>query len=156
MEGMGPETHVHKITDVPVFYMALALNDFDAGKSKWHSLRSLLMQGPRKSRCQGSPPLMTLVVDIACIKFKIITSPAIQTTGTLIVIKLPSPWEFPSVTSQAGLNGGTRRQSMHCMSIVLTQEAAIIAYSSHIQYCIATSPGKLSNKQYCTLHYIAE
>jgi hypothetical protein len=27
------ETHVHKITIVPVFYMALGLNDFDAGKS---------------------------------------------------------------------------------------------------------------------------
>ncbi len=27
------ENHVHKITNVPVFYMALGLNDFDAGKS---------------------------------------------------------------------------------------------------------------------------
>ncbi len=27
------ETHVHKITNVPVFYMALGFNDFDAGKS---------------------------------------------------------------------------------------------------------------------------
>ncbi len=29
----GPETHLHKITNVPVFYMALGLNGFDAGKS---------------------------------------------------------------------------------------------------------------------------
>jgi hypothetical protein len=27
------KTHVHKITNVTVFYMALELNDFDAGKS---------------------------------------------------------------------------------------------------------------------------
>ncbi len=32
-KGVGPETHVHKITNVPVFYMALGLYDFDAGKS---------------------------------------------------------------------------------------------------------------------------
>jgi hypothetical protein len=25
-------THVHKITNVPVFYMALGLNDFDGGQ----------------------------------------------------------------------------------------------------------------------------
>ncbi len=31
MEGVGTETHVHKITNVPVFYMELGLNDFDAG-----------------------------------------------------------------------------------------------------------------------------
>ncbi len=31
MEGVGPETHIHKITNVPVFYMALGLNDLDAG-----------------------------------------------------------------------------------------------------------------------------
>jgi hypothetical protein len=30
---VGPETHLHKITNVPVFYMALGLNGFDAGKS---------------------------------------------------------------------------------------------------------------------------
>jgi hypothetical protein len=30
---VGPETHVHKITNVPVFYMALGLYDFGAGKS---------------------------------------------------------------------------------------------------------------------------
>jgi hypothetical protein len=33
LEGVGPETHVHKITNVPVFYIALGLHDFDAGKS---------------------------------------------------------------------------------------------------------------------------
>jgi hypothetical protein len=27
------KTHVHKNTNVPVFYMALGLNDFEAGKS---------------------------------------------------------------------------------------------------------------------------
>ncbi len=27
------ENHVHKINNVPVFYRALGLNDFDAGKS---------------------------------------------------------------------------------------------------------------------------
>ncbi len=32
LEWVGPETHVHKITNVHVFYMALGLNDFDAGK----------------------------------------------------------------------------------------------------------------------------
>ncbi len=26
-------THVHKVTNVPVYYMALGLNDFDGGKS---------------------------------------------------------------------------------------------------------------------------
>ncbi len=31
LEGAGPETHVHKISIVPVFYMALGLNDFDMG-----------------------------------------------------------------------------------------------------------------------------
>ncbi len=30
---MGPEAHVHKITSVPLLYMALGFNDFDAGKS---------------------------------------------------------------------------------------------------------------------------
>ena len=27
------KTHVHKTTNVPVFYMAFGLNDFEAGKS---------------------------------------------------------------------------------------------------------------------------
>jgi hypothetical protein len=31
LEGVGPETHVHKIIYVPVVYMELGLNDFDAG-----------------------------------------------------------------------------------------------------------------------------
>jgi hypothetical protein len=31
---MGPETHVHKITNVPVYFIwRFGLNDFDAGKS---------------------------------------------------------------------------------------------------------------------------
>ncbi len=29
----GPETHVHKIANVPVFDMALGFTDFDAGNS---------------------------------------------------------------------------------------------------------------------------
>jgi hypothetical protein len=33
LAAVGPETHVHKITSVLVFYMALGLNNFDAGKS---------------------------------------------------------------------------------------------------------------------------
>ncbi len=32
LEGVGPETHVHKITNVPVFNMVLGLNDFYEGK----------------------------------------------------------------------------------------------------------------------------
>ncbi len=36
MEGVVPETQEHKITNVPVFYMALGLNDFDAVKSVAH------------------------------------------------------------------------------------------------------------------------
>jgi hypothetical protein len=31
--SLGPETRVHKITNVPVVYMALGLNDLEAGKS---------------------------------------------------------------------------------------------------------------------------
>ncbi len=31
--GNEMATHVHEITNVPVFYMALGLNDFDWGKS---------------------------------------------------------------------------------------------------------------------------
>ncbi len=33
LEGVGPETRVHKITNVPVFLYTCKLNDFDAGKS---------------------------------------------------------------------------------------------------------------------------
>ncbi len=40
---VGPETHVHKITNVPVFYMALGLIGFDAGKS---STPAIGMGGP--------------------------------------------------------------------------------------------------------------
>ncbi len=37
LDFFGPEmptgeTHVHKITKIPVFYMALGRNDFDGGK----------------------------------------------------------------------------------------------------------------------------
>jgi hypothetical protein len=37
------ETHVHKISNVPVFYMALGLDDFDGGKS---ITRPIEMGGP--------------------------------------------------------------------------------------------------------------
>ncbi len=67
MEEVGPENHVHKITEVPVFYMVLGHNDFDEGKSKWPSLRLLLTQGPKKARFQVTPLPMTLAMDIACI-----------------------------------------------------------------------------------------
>jgi hypothetical protein len=47
------ETHVHKIINVPVFYMALGFNDFDAGKSitrahpfQWLSKWIFLHQNP--------------------------------------------------------------------------------------------------------------
>ncbi len=33
LKRVGPETHVHKITNVPLFCMAHGLNDFYAGKS---------------------------------------------------------------------------------------------------------------------------
>jgi hypothetical protein len=32
LHSAGAETYVHKITNVPVFYMALGTIDFDAGK----------------------------------------------------------------------------------------------------------------------------
>jgi hypothetical protein len=39
---LGPphssETHEHKITIVPIFYMVLGLNDFDAGKSSTRAI----------------------------------------------------------------------------------------------------------------------
>jgi hypothetical protein len=63
------------------FYMALGLNDFDAGKSitrlfwpKWHWLRSLPFQGHKKSRFSGPPLPMALVMDLA--RIRIITSHA--------------------------------------------------------------------------------
>jgi hypothetical protein len=59
LEGVGPEnhikltsysteytcskTHVHKITNVPVFYMTLGLNDFDGDKS---NTRAIARGGP--------------------------------------------------------------------------------------------------------------
>ncbi len=46
-----------------------------AGALKWHSLRSLPFQDPIKSRFQGPPLPIALVMDIACIR--IITSRAI-------------------------------------------------------------------------------
>jgi hypothetical protein len=49
---------------VPVFYMALGLNDFDAGKSI-----------TRAQKFQGSPLPMPLVMDVA--RLKIITYRAI-------------------------------------------------------------------------------
>ncbi len=50
-EGVGPETHVHKITNIPVFYMALGLNDYDAGKFISPLLRPLDGMGPHNGYC---------------------------------------------------------------------------------------------------------
>jgi hypothetical protein len=78
------ETHVHKITNVPVFSMVLELNDFDVGKSItlaigwrggggglkistfWAQIALALLfaiSGPKKSLdFQGSPLPMALVM----------------------------------------------------------------------------------------------
>jgi hypothetical protein len=72
-----------------MYYLALGLNDFDAGKSfdffgpKWHSFRSLPFQGPKKSRFSGPTP--SNGYQNVFTRIKIITSRAISTTGTLIV-----------------------------------------------------------------------
>ncbi len=68
------------------FYMALGLNDFDAGKSitrpleavghenldffrpKWHSLCSLPFQDPKKSRFSGPIPSNGPRIGCCCIK----------------------------------------------------------------------------------------
>jgi hypothetical protein len=46
---MGPETHGHEIINVPVFYMALGRNDFDAGKSISHLILANLFLRPLKA-----------------------------------------------------------------------------------------------------------
>jgi len=48
---LDPETHAHKITNVPVVYMALGLND--AGKSITQPLEGV---GPESLYFQGPPP----------------------------------------------------------------------------------------------------
>jgi hypothetical protein len=42
------KTHIHKITNVPVFYMALGRNDFDRGKSMDFPPSKSLFPGPYK------------------------------------------------------------------------------------------------------------
>jgi hypothetical protein len=93
---LGPENgNVHKITNVPVFYMELGINDLAAGKSitpaiegvdpeslvcfglKWHSLRSLPFQGSKKSQFSGPTPSNGPCNGFA--RCKIITSSAIYT-----------------------------------------------------------------------------
>jgi hypothetical protein len=84
MPFLGPEmvkseTHVHKITNVPAFHMALGHNDFVGGKSLtrvvegvknlnfliWHSHHSVPFQGPKKFLFLQDPHLpMALVVDL--------------------------------------------------------------------------------------------
>ncbi len=55
--GVGTcRTHVHETTNVPVLYIALGLNDFDAGTQL------------AKSQFQGPPILMAPVMDVAHIK----------------------------------------------------------------------------------------
>ncbi len=51
---------------------------------KWHSLRSIPFQGPKKSRFQGPSLPVAFVIDIA--RIKIIASRAIKRVVTLIVI----------------------------------------------------------------------
>jgi hypothetical protein len=60
--GHEIEIHVHKITNVPVLLWVVDLMIFDGGQihystflgPKWHSLRSLPFQGPKKSRFSGT------------------------------------------------------------------------------------------------------
>ncbi len=86
LEGVGPGTHVHKITNLPVLHMVLGFNDFYEGKSitqaigrggpwnldlfgpKWHSLCLLPFQGPKKSGFQRPLLPIALIMDTACIK----------------------------------------------------------------------------------------
>ena len=60
------QTHVHKITNVPDFYIELILNGFEAGKS---ITRGIGRGGPWKSRLFLGPPLpMPLVMDLDRLK----------------------------------------------------------------------------------------
>jgi hypothetical protein len=62
--------------NVPVGFYGAVRNDLEAGNihyeghfgPKWHSLRSLPFQGPKKSRFQGPPLIMAQVMDIARLK----------------------------------------------------------------------------------------
>jgi hypothetical protein len=61
---------------VPVGFYGAVRNDLEAGNihyeghfgPKWHSLRSLPFQGPKKSRFLGPPLMMAQVMDIAGLK----------------------------------------------------------------------------------------
>ncbi len=57
------ETYAHKITNVPVFIWRYENLDFFG--PKWHSLRWLPFQGPKKSRFLGPPLPMALEIDSA-------------------------------------------------------------------------------------------
>ncbi len=105
------ETHVHKITNVPVFFIPMALGlkwfwcksitraigrgvgpeNLDFLGPKWLSLRSLPFLGPKVSIFKVPPLPMALLMDVAPCPHKIIMfrSRTTETTGTLIVISVP-------------------------------------------------------------------
>jgi hypothetical protein len=64
------ETYVHKITNEPVFYIAL-----DFFGNKWHLLCTLPFQGQKSIDFQSPPVSMALGMDVA--RIKIIASRAI-------------------------------------------------------------------------------
>ncbi len=79
--SLGPETHVHKIINVPVVYMALELKDFDAGKSITRTIgrgvgpeistflgpNGIAILGPKVS-ISGPTPSMALLMILAVSK----------------------------------------------------------------------------------------
>ncbi len=56
-----PESHIMYLSDFCWFLLCTYLDFFGP---KWHSLRSLPFQGPKKFRFLGPPPQMALVMDI--------------------------------------------------------------------------------------------
>ncbi len=79
------ETQAHKITNVPLLYIAPGLNDFDRGKSiTWAIGRAVGMVLATLLTISGPNPFQWSSNGFASIK--IITPRAIQTTVTSIVI----------------------------------------------------------------------
>jgi hypothetical protein len=64
------ETHVHKITNAPVFYMALGLNAFDVGKSITWAIywKGSPFQDPKSPNFQGPPFSMAIEMDFPASK----------------------------------------------------------------------------------------
>jgi hypothetical protein len=88
LEGVGLETHVHKITNVTVFIWYFDSGHWQGWALKYQlflaqmELASLVaLSGSKKVSISGPPIPMALVMDIA--RIQIITSCAIETTGTL-------------------------------------------------------------------------